>query len=153
MNDLRVHTAPKDEVVSLPSLSTCPILTNPFPSHARHYASTGPRPGLRAKDPLRGQLASVRHRPRGHGRNVGNSLTSAAIMGAQMDLRLTGSRPRLPTQLSSTRTRTSRTTVAPRSPSRAARSPLHYAPWPRPRARRLRDARPPLPRVGRLWCP
>ena len=51
-----------NQVVSLPSLSTCPILTHPFPSHARHYASIGPRPGLRAKDPLRGQLASVRHR-------------------------------------------------------------------------------------------
>ena len=54
---------------------------------------------------------------------------------------------------SSTRTRTSRTTVTPRSPSRAARSPPGCAPWPHPHARHLRDARPLLPRMGRLGCP
>ena len=42
-----------NQVVSLPSLSTYPILAHPFPSHVRHYASIGSRPGLRAEDPLR----------------------------------------------------------------------------------------------------
>ena len=30
-----------DHVVSLLSLSTCPFLTHPFPSHAKHHGSTG----------------------------------------------------------------------------------------------------------------
>ena len=51
-----------NQVVSLPSLSTCPILAHLFPSHPRCCASIGPRPGLRAKDPLRGQLPSVIYR-------------------------------------------------------------------------------------------